>query len=178
MPTAGTPAWLWDVDFASLSDVAVVSGTRADDMALRLHYDNIEVEHVEGALPAALDTFLAIDGPKRMWHLHSDDGHSKRPRLEVQPGGYPMTANSGKPLKIVHLYPEQMNIYGDTGNVLTIVRRAQWHGYDPEVVVHHPGTPFPQDVDLIVGGGGQDSGQGLVTDDLLALGDHLPRPRR
>ena len=50
-----------------LSDVAVVSGTRADDMALRLHYDNIEVEHVEGALPAALDTFLAIDGPKRIY---------------------------------------------------------------------------------------------------------------
>ncbi|NYI41550.1 Mur ligase family protein [Demequina lutea] len=60
-------SWLWDVDFSSLSDVAVVSGTRADDMALRLHYDNIEVAHVEGALPAALDRFLAIEGPKRIY---------------------------------------------------------------------------------------------------------------
>ena len=84
-----------------------------------------------------------------------------------------MTTNGGAPLRIVHLYPEQMNIYGDTGNVLTIVRRAQWHGYDPEVLVHHPGSPFPDDVDLIVGGGGQDSGQGLVADDLHALGDHI-----
>jgi len=84
-----------------------------------------------------------------------------------------MTTNGGAPLRIVHLYPEQMNIYGDTGNVLTIVRRAQWHGYDPEVLVHHPGSPFPEDVDLIVGGGGQDSGQGLVADDLHALGDHI-----
>lgn len=84
-----------------------------------------------------------------------------------------MTNGGGLPLRIVHLYPEQMNIYGDTGNVLTMVRRAQWHGYDPEVVVHHPGASFPDNVDLIVGGGGQDSGQGLVAADLRALGDHI-----
>jgi lipid II isoglutaminyl synthase (glutamine-hydrolysing) len=60
-------SWLWDVDFESLSDVEVVSGTRADDMALRLHYDNISVAHVEDSLPAALDTLLAIEGPKRIY---------------------------------------------------------------------------------------------------------------
>ena len=54
-----------------------------------------------------------------------------------------MTNGGGLTLRIVNLYQEQMNIYGDTGNVLTMVRRAQWHGYDPEVVVHHPGAPFP-----------------------------------
>lgn len=85
-----------------------------------------------------------------------------------------MTASSGGlPLRVVHLYPEQMNIYGDMGNILTIVRRAQWHGFEPEVVDHHPGVAFPEDVDLIIGGGGQDSGQGLVAADLHALGDHI-----
>ena len=77
------------------------------------------------------------------------------------------------PLTIVHLYPEQMNIYGDFGNVLAVSRRAQWHGYEPEVVAHHPGQPFPTNADMVIGGGGQDSGQRKVQDDLLAIGDVL-----
>jgi len=55
-----------------------------------------------------------------------------------------------RPLTIVHLYPEQMNIYGDLGNVLTLSRRAQWHGYEAEVVAHHPGRPFPKNADIII----------------------------
>lgn len=82
-------------------------------------------------------------------------------------------ASPKKPLTIVHLYPEQMNIYGDWGNVLTIMRRAQWHGYDPEVIAHHPGKPFPKNADIIIGGGGQDSGQNKVQDDLLTMSDTL-----
>jgi UDP-N-acetylmuramyl tripeptide synthase len=60
-------SWLWDVDFEGLSNVEVVSGTRADDMALRLHYDNIEVAHVEESLSVALDRLLVIEGPKRIY---------------------------------------------------------------------------------------------------------------
>jgi UDP-N-acetylmuramyl tripeptide synthase len=60
-------SWLWDVDFEGLSNVEVVSGTRADDMALRLHYDNIEVAHVEGSLSVALDLLLLVEGPKRIF---------------------------------------------------------------------------------------------------------------
>ena len=66
-----------------------------------------------------------------------------------------------------------MNVYGDWGNVLAIIRRAQWHGYEPSVTAHHPGAAFPQSVDIVIGGGGQDSGQGKIQDDLLAIGDEL-----
>lgn len=82
-------------------------------------------------------------------------------------------ASKKKSLTIVHLYPEQMNIYGDWGNVLTIMKRAQWHGYAPEVISHHPGKPFPKKADIVLGGGGQDSGQSKVQDDLLNIGDEL-----
>lgn len=78
-----------------------------------------------------------------------------------------------KSLRILHLYPREMNIYGDWGNVLTVMRRAQWHGYKVELVEHHPGKPFPQDIDIIIGGGGQDSGQSVVKDDLLRIADDL-----
>lgn len=76
-------------------------------------------------------------------------------------------------LNIVQLYPRDMNIYGDWGNVLTVMRRAQWHGY--EVVLHeyNPGDAFPQDIDIIIGGGGQDAGQDKIQADLLKIAPKL-----
>ncbi len=76
-------------------------------------------------------------------------------------------------LTILQLYPRDMNIYGDHGNTLTLQRRAQWHGYQVRVIDYNPGDSFPDDIDLIVGGGGQDSGQANIQDDLFAIGDTL-----
>ena len=49
-------SWLWDVDFAALraGGVAVVTGVRAWDMALRLRYDDVEVTDVEPDLRKAV----------------------------------------------------------------------------------------------------------------------------
>ena len=64
-------SWLYDVSFESLRDrgVAITSGVRAYDMALRLAYDDVDVAEIEPALTAALDTFLANhrDEPKRLF---------------------------------------------------------------------------------------------------------------
>jgi len=60
-------SWLWDVDFGSLDRVALVSGARAYDMALRLQYNGIEVAHVEPSLPKALEQFLGEEGAKRIY---------------------------------------------------------------------------------------------------------------
>lgn len=81
--------------------------------------------------------------------------------------------NSKGTIKILNLYPEQMNIYGDWGNVLTLVRRLQWHGYTPKIIQYAPGKKIPTDVDIVVGGGGQDSGQLLVEKDLQTIGKDL-----
>ncbi len=78
-----------------------------------------------------------------------------------------------KIITILQLYPHQMNIYGDWGNVLSLKKRLEWHGYQPVIIEHHPRAPFPADVDLIVGGGGQDSGQSVIQDDLLRIGPDL-----
>jgi UDP-N-acetylmuramyl tripeptide synthase len=52
-------SWLWDVDFDSLTAVAMVSGIRGFDMALRLQYDNVPVDAVETDLATALNHFLS-----------------------------------------------------------------------------------------------------------------------
>lgn len=66
-----------------------------------------------------------------------------------------------------------MNIYGDWGNTLVLKRRLEWHGYTVNLTEYNPGDAFPTDVDLIVGGGGQDSGQDVIQTDLLAIGPQL-----
>lgn len=70
-------------------------------------------------------------------------------------------------IDILSLYGRDMNIYGDTGNILTIVRRLDLYGYHPIVHMYNPGDKWPHYVDLIVGGGGQDSGQERIYQDLL-----------
>lgn len=82
---------------------------------------------------------------------------------------------SSKKLTILQLYPRDMNIYGDHGNMLVLKRRAQWHGYAVEVIEYNPGDTFPKKVDLIIGGGGQDSGQDKIQADLLKIGPTLKK---
>jgi len=64
-------SWLYDVSFESLRGrgVALTSGVRAYDMALRLQYDDVAVARVEPDLHVALEHFLAAykDEPKRIF---------------------------------------------------------------------------------------------------------------
>ncbi len=77
------------------------------------------------------------------------------------------------PLTIVQLYPDDMNIYGDWGNVLTILQRAKWHGLEARLVNYNIGDTFPAEADIVIGGGGQDSGQLKVQADLQKIAPRL-----
>jgi lipid II isoglutaminyl synthase (glutamine-hydrolysing) len=71
-------------------------------------------------------------------------------------------------LVIGYLYGDLMNIYGDTGNITVLQKRAEWRGI--EVVVKHiglEGTLKSGDVDLYFFGGGQDQQQEAVALDLI-----------
>ena len=76
-------------------------------------------------------------------------------------------------IDVVSLYPRDMNIYGDSGNVLTVRRRLELYGYVPRVHMVDQGDPWPEHVDMILGGGGQDAGQRKVIDDLHLRADDL-----
>lgn len=76
-------------------------------------------------------------------------------------------------INLVHLYPREMSIYGDLGNTRCLTSRIRRHGYEVRLHDHHPGSALPDEPHLLMGGGGQDSGQGRVEDDLAVIGDRL-----
>ena len=78
-------------------------------------------------------------------------------------------------ITIVQRYGRDMNIYGDDGNLLVLKKRLEWKGACVNVVVYNPGDVFPRSADIVIGGGGQDSGQDNIQQDLLKIGDHLKR---
>lgn len=80
---------------------------------------------------------------------------------------------SDKQITLLQLYPKDMNIYGDWGNVLVLKRRLEWHGYSVKLLEYNEGDKFPENVDLVIGGGGQDSGQDNIQTDLLSIGSKL-----
>lgn len=78
-----------------------------------------------------------------------------------------------KTITILHLYSNDMNIYGDRGNVLVIKKRLEWYGYQPIIVEYNQGDKLPEDIDIVIGGGGQDSGQNKIRHDLQKIGPKL-----
>jgi CobQ-like glutamine amidotransferase family enzyme len=76
---------------------------------------------------------------------------------------------TGMTLRVAHLYPRLMNIYGDRGNIMCLRRRCEARGIAFELTELAPGDRLrPDSADLIFAGGAQDREQRIVVDDLLA----------
>ena len=70
--------------------------------------------------------------------------------------------------KIGYFYPEQLNLYGDNGNVEILIYRAKKRGIDVEVALVDLGTNLEENrFNLVFMGGGPDSSQKEVYEDLL-----------
>ena len=81
--------------------------------------------------------------------------------------GAAILGNVSQTFTVGWLYPDLMNIYGDRGNILTLLKRAEWHGYEPRLVELQRGAAhMMEDVDVFFFGGGQDREQALIYDDL------------
>jgi lipid II isoglutaminyl synthase (glutamine-hydrolysing) len=70
-------------------------------------------------------------------------------------------------LTLGHLYPDQLNLYGDRGNILTLRQRCQRRGIELRVVGLGIGDALaPDEYDMLFVGGGQDKEQAPVAQDL------------
>ncbi|OLD50382.1 MAG: hypothetical protein AUI42_03535 [Actinobacteria bacterium 13_1_40CM_2_65_8] len=80
-------------------------------------------------------------------------------------------ARHRKTFTVGWLYPDLMNIYGDRGNILTLLKRAEWRDYEARLIELGRGTAKRtnrmDEVDIFFFGGGQDREQALVYEDLL-----------
>lgn len=72
-------------------------------------------------------------------------------------------------LRLAHLYPDHMNLYGDRGNVLCLAARCRWRGIEMEVdALGLSDRLAPDAYDVVFVGGGPDREQQRVAQDLLA----------
>ena len=73
-------------------------------------------------------------------------------------------------LKIAHLYPELLNLYGDRGNIISLKKRAQWRGIDANVKEYNLNDEIDfENTDILFIGGGSDREQLLVCEKLREI---------
>ena len=70
-------------------------------------------------------------------------------------------------LKIGHLYPDLLNLYGDRGNIQCMKKRCEWRGIEAEVQEFELDDPVDfSTLDIVLLGGGSDREQMLVCEKL------------
>lgn len=191
-------SWIYDVDFERIADtpglVAFVGGTRAHDMQVRLKYAGIDagiISNIEQAIGAvadeeAGDTFYAVANytafpplVKELDELKDTDASSVASHAATRADGSAVPTDIvpvelSRPLRIVYLYPDALNLYGDGGNVIALERRCAWRGIPVLVDEVRMGETLDlTDADIVMMGGGSDRDQLAVAHELLAQKDRV-----
>ncbi len=80
-----------------------------------------------------------------------------------------------KELKILYLYPDILELYGDYGNIQVLKYRLEKRGIKSTVVPYSIGDDIPNfsDFDLVFSGGGADQEQGILAEDLIKYKDNI-----
>lgn len=196
-------SWLWDIDFQGLADagplVAFAGGIRKNDVQVCLKYAGIDAELVDDApdalariaevLPGAKAYFIAnytaLPAVKadldQLEAAGAGEGFvevapasSRAVHRTGAPSAEPDTESGERPLVIVHMLPDLLNLYGDGGNVTVLSERLRRRGIPVRVerVEHGEHADFST-ADIVVLGGGPDREQRLASEDLQAMREDL-----
>lgn len=78
-------------------------------------------------------------------------------------------------LKILYLYPDILELYGDYGNIQVLKYRLESRGIQCEIVPYSIGDDAPDftKFDLVFAGGGADLEQSVLANDLMKLKDTI-----
>ena len=79
-------------------------------------------------------------------------------------------------IRIAHLYPKLLNIYGDGGNILTLKRRCEWRNIEVQIDEINVGDSLSEH-DIYFIGGGQDLQQIEVSKELQMHKEFLTAER-
>lgn len=80
-----------------------------------------------------------------------------------------------KEIKILYLYPDMLNLYGDRGNIQAIQYRAEKRGITVNIDYYYIGGQAPDfsSYDIVFSGGGADKEQALVAEDMLQYKENI-----
>ena len=80
-----------------------------------------------------------------------------------------------KELKILYLYPDILELYGDFGNIQVLRYRLEQRGFKTIIEPYSIGNTAPnfKDYDLVFAGGGADQEQGILAQDLIQYKDSI-----
>ena len=191
-------SWIWDIDLERLRDLpdlrcVLVGGTRREDMAVRVKYaelpgaieliDGVEdalalVEageklHVVANYTAFPPVVAELERLERDWRAPVSATSSGVSHLG-RPGTSGPATTLDRPLRIVHLYPDALNLYGDGGNIASLSKRCEWHGIPCRVDQVLMGQELDlADADVVLLGGGADRDQLAVANELRGQTDKL-----
>ena len=79
-------------------------------------------------------------------------------------------------IKILHIYPDLLNLYGDKGNIASLQRRLLWRDIEVEVIAHTSDEKelcSLDDIDIVFIGGGSDREEKLAAQKLANYRDAL-----
>lgn len=193
-------SWIWDVDFECLNAPGVrafAGGSRAHDLQVRLKYAGIDAALANG-IGDVIDALADEDAGEV---LHVVANYTAFPPIvkELEGLGKVVTGDANimhvdtapasddadvprsnemldldRPLSIVHLYPDALNLYGDGGNAIVLERRCTWRGIPVVVDDVHMGDVLDlSTADIVLIGGGADRDQLAVANELRRQRDEL-----
>lgn len=182
-------SWIWDCDFEELNSFKnlkfFAGGTRRCDLQVRLKYAEItsEVcESVKDVLECGAKQIFVIANYTALPEVKAvmDDAFEGSCKLvynsfdALKNLENVQTRDDVKPIKIAHILPDLLNLYGDGGNVKVIENRLKWRGIPVEVVpVFENSNPNFSEFDVVVMGGSPDREQELASRIALRWKDEL-----
>lgn len=133
-----------------------------------------------GDTTAVNDASTAVDGtaehvPTSMVNSADEAAPSSAADVAGTPeAGASAPAALDRPLRIVHLYPDALNLYGDGGNAIVLARRCAWRGIPVRVDDVRMGDELDlSTADVVLIGGGADRDQLAVVNELRSQRDKL-----
>ena len=180
-------SWIWDIDFEELLSqpniqAVFAGGTRRNDLQVRLKHAGVHAQLAEGIedVFAQVKTMAKVGPEASVYAIANYTAlppvHDALDRLaeSESPGTSPDSSDPRQSLRIIHVLPDLLNLYGDGGNVRILANRLRWRGIPVEVHQVCYGDPLDlRDADLVFIGGSPDREQRLASEVLGGVRDEL-----
>lgn len=197
-------SWIWDINFNNLNNVSriITSGTRAYDIAIRIKTSGFPAEKIEpylnleDAVKALYKTnvkkyvianytslqptrhelkkFDEMNNNSNITIVETNDIIEKETTDTIRQNN---ETNSDCPncLKILYLYPDMLELYGDYGNIQVLKYRIESRGYKAIIDRYSIGDTAPNfnDYDIVFAGGGADNEQSILAEDLVKYKNNI-----